>query len=70
MAHHGNLLQKCHHHSIRTSANLLERPEAGLNGAVSLADAINKQLGLRLENRKRVIPAVVIDHMELTPTEK
>ncbi|MBZ5578618.1 MAG: TIGR03435 family protein [Acidobacteriia bacterium] len=58
-----------------TSARLLDRPmvradgEAELNGAVSLAEALNKQLGLRLEKRKRILPAVVIDHMELTPAE-
>jgi uncharacterized protein (TIGR03435 family) len=39
------------------------------NGAISLAEAIGKQLGLRLEKRKRMLPAIVIDHMELTPTE-
>lgn len=39
------------------------------NGAVTLAEAIARQLGLRLERRKRMLPAVVIDHMELTPLE-
>jgi uncharacterized protein (TIGR03435 family) len=39
------------------------------NGAVSLAEAIGKQLGLRLEKRQRMLPAIVIEHMELTPTE-
>ena len=39
------------------------------SGAVSLGEAINKQLGLRLEKRKRVLPVIVVDHMELTPTE-
>jgi uncharacterized protein (TIGR03435 family) len=38
------------------------------NGVVSLAEAINK-LGLRLEKRKRMLPAVVIEHMELKPIE-
>ncbi len=52
-----------------TSANLLRRSDAELNGAVSLADAINRQLGLRLEKRKRMLPVIVIDHMELTPAE-
>lgn len=42
-----------------------ESPE--LSGAVTLAEALSKQLGLRLVKRKRVLPAVVIDHMELTP---
>jgi uncharacterized protein (TIGR03435 family) len=39
------------------------------NAAVSVAQAIGKQLGLRLEKRKRLLPVIVIDHMELTPTE-
>jgi uncharacterized protein (TIGR03435 family) len=39
------------------------------NSSVSLAEAINKPLELRLEKRKRILPAIVIDHMELTPTE-
>ena len=38
-------------------------------GALSVADAIRKQLGLRLEMRKRKLPVVVIDHMEEKPTE-
>jgi uncharacterized protein (TIGR03435 family) len=38
-------------------------------GAVSLAEAIAKQLGLRLEKRKRMLPVVVIDHMEEKPAE-
>jgi uncharacterized protein (TIGR03435 family) len=39
------------------------------SGAVSLVEAIRKQLGLRLEKCKRMLPAIVIDHMELAPTE-
>ncbi|HTA47014.1 MAG TPA: TIGR03435 family protein [Bryobacteraceae bacterium] len=39
------------------------------SGAVTLAEAVSKQLGLRLEKRKRLLPAIVIDHMELTPIE-
>lgn len=57
-----------------TSARLLDglavrAGGAELNGAVSLAEAINKQLGLKLEKRKRILPVVVIDHMDLTPAE-
>ncbi|HEX4275009.1 MAG TPA: TIGR03435 family protein [Bryobacteraceae bacterium] len=37
------------------------------SGALSLADAIGKQLGLKLEMRKRMLPVVVIDHMEEKP---
>lgn len=39
------------------------------NGAVSIGEAINRQLGLRLEKRKRMLPVVVIDHMDLIPSE-
>jgi uncharacterized protein (TIGR03435 family) len=39
------------------------------DGAISLFAAIRKQLGLKLEMRKRVLPVVVIDHMEEKPTE-
>jgi len=39
------------------------------NGAVSLFDAIRKQLGLKLEKTKRPEQVLVIDHMEEKPTE-
>ncbi len=39
------------------------------SGAVSVFDAVNKQLGLKLEKVKRPEPVVVIDHMEETPTD-
>jgi uncharacterized protein (TIGR03435 family) len=39
------------------------------NGALSIFDAVNKQLGLKLEKTKRPSPVLVIDHMEQTPTE-
>ncbi|MFZ0339251.1 MAG: TIGR03435 family protein [Terracidiphilus sp.] len=39
------------------------------NGAVSFFDAINKQLGLKLEKQKRPLPVLVIDHIEEKPTE-
>ena len=39
------------------------------NGAVSLPDAINKQLGLKLELKKRPMQVLVIDHVEEKPTE-
>jgi uncharacterized protein (TIGR03435 family) len=38
------------------------------SGALSIFDAINKQLGLKLEMRKRPVPTLVIDHIEETPT--
>jgi uncharacterized protein (TIGR03435 family) len=39
------------------------------NGAISLAEAINRQLGLKLEKRKRMLPVIVVDHMEVKPLE-
>jgi uncharacterized protein (TIGR03435 family) len=41
------------------------------NGAVSLIDAVNRQLGLKLEMHKRSLPVlvIVIDHIEEKPTE-
>ena len=39
------------------------------NGAVSIFDAVNHQLGLKLEKQKRPLPVLVIDHIEEKPTE-
>ena len=41
----------------------------GLACVKGLAEAVSKQLGLRLEKRKRMLPVVVIDHMEEKPAE-
>jgi uncharacterized protein (TIGR03435 family) len=38
-------------------------------GAVSLFDAVSKQLGLKLVKQKRPLPVLVIDHIEEKPTE-
>ena len=38
-------------------------------GGVSLFDAIEKQLGLKLEVQKRPEPVFVIDHIEEKPTD-
>jgi hypothetical protein len=38
-------------------------------GGISLGNALNKQLGLRLEMRKRTAPVLVIDHIEEKPTD-
>jgi uncharacterized protein (TIGR03435 family) len=42
-------------------------PDPG--GGVSLFDAIEQQLGLKLEEARRRMPVFVIDHVEETPTE-
>ena len=39
------------------------------NGAVSLNDAIEKQLGLKLEMQKRPVEVLVIDHIEQKPSD-
>jgi uncharacterized protein (TIGR03435 family) len=48
-----------------------DRPGAAAdpNGALSLPEAISRQLGLKLELEKRSIPVLVIDHVEQKPTE-
>jgi len=39
------------------------------NGSLSLPEALQKQLGLKLEMEKRPLPVLVIDHIEEKPTE-
>jgi uncharacterized protein (TIGR03435 family) len=39
------------------------------SGAITLFEAINKQLGLKLELQKRPVQVLVIDHVEPKPTE-
>ncbi len=39
------------------------------SGAVTLFEAVTKQLGLKLEMQKRPMPVLVIDHVEEKPTE-
>ena len=39
------------------------------NGAISLNDAIEKQLGLKLEMQKRPVEVLVIDHIEQKPLD-
>jgi len=39
------------------------------NGALTLFEAIEKQLGLKLEQQKQRLPVMVIDRIERTPTE-
>ena len=38
-------------------------------GAISLPDAIARQLGLKLELQKLTVPMLVLDHIERQPTE-
>jgi uncharacterized protein (TIGR03435 family) len=39
------------------------------SGGLSLFDAVEKQLGLKLEMQKRPLPVLVIDHLEQKPTD-
>jgi len=39
-------------------------------GALSLLDALPKELGLKLEQRKRQLPVLIIDHIEEQPTDR
>jgi uncharacterized protein (TIGR03435 family) len=39
------------------------------SGAVTLFEAIEKQLGLKLEKQKRPASVLVIDHVEQKPTD-
>jgi uncharacterized protein (TIGR03435 family) len=50
-------------------ANSSDPNSSDPNGALSVFDAINRQLGLKLEKTKRPYPVLVIDHIEETPTE-
>jgi uncharacterized protein (TIGR03435 family) len=38
-------------------------------GGVSIFEAIEKQLGLKLVEQKRPVPALVIDHIDEKPRE-
>jgi uncharacterized protein (TIGR03435 family) len=39
------------------------------NGALSLPEAMEKQLGLKLELQKRPVSVLVIDHVEQKPAD-
>jgi uncharacterized protein (TIGR03435 family) len=43
--------------------------EGDPSGAILIFEAVKKQLGLRLEMHKRMLPVLVIDHIEEKPTE-
>jgi len=59
---------------LRVAAPVGQPGPAGLaasdpTGGTSLFDAVDKQLGLKLELEKRTYPVFVIDHIEDKPTE-
>jgi uncharacterized protein (TIGR03435 family) len=39
------------------------------NGGLTIGEALEKQLGLKLETQKRPMTVTVIDHLEQTPTD-
>ena len=56
----------------RCRENLIEYLRTGLSGTGLLdllPEAVRKQLGLKLEMRKRMLPVLVIDHIEEKPAE-
>jgi uncharacterized protein (TIGR03435 family) len=58
-----------------SSAGLVRRADSAVGGdtdpnrAISIFDAIEAQLGLKLEKHKRPLPVLVIDHIEEKPTD-
>jgi len=51
--------------AVRSSSGASPDPAAGLK----LFEAIETQLGLKLENKKLPLPVIVIDRVERVPTE-
>ena len=45
--------------------NIITEPVGGL----SMFDALQAQLGLKLESRKHPMPVIVVDHVERIPTD-
>ena len=39
------------------------------SGAISLYDALSRQLGLKVETRKVMAPVLIVDRVNATPTE-
>jgi uncharacterized protein (TIGR03435 family) len=50
------------------AANSSDANGSDPTGALSVFEAVSRQLGLKLEKTKRPYPVLVIDHMEETPT--
>ena len=44
-------------------------PPPDPNGGLTIFEAVEKQLGLKLEKQKRSVQVTVIDHIEQKPTE-
>jgi hypothetical protein len=50
------------------AANSSDANGSDPTGALSIFDAVSRQLGLKVEKTKRSYPVLVIDHMDETPT--
>ncbi len=61
-----NLTQGSGHSELPTAGGVASAPDP--NGAVSFFDAVNKQLGLKLEKIEHTEPVLVIDHIDQQPT--
>jgi hypothetical protein len=56
--------------AARASAELPDASSSSYpNGAISIFDALEKQLGLKLAPGKRTMPVVIVDHLEEKPTD-
>jgi uncharacterized protein (TIGR03435 family) len=55
--------------AAEAAAKQTENPTAEPIGGVSIGDAFRKELGLRLEQQQLMLPTLVLDHFEKTPTE-
>jgi uncharacterized protein (TIGR03435 family) len=49
--------------------NAADPASADVAAGATVFDALDKQLGLKLEERKLPMPVIVIDHIERVPTE-
>ena len=54
---------------IKAAAASTDNGASDPNGALSIFDAVSRQLGLKLEKQKRPVPILVIDHIEEKPTD-
>jgi len=63
-----NILTKNGSPAGRSGAAEDEPVAADPNGAVSLFEAVRRELGLKLEKEQRPVPVLVIDHIDESPT--
>jgi uncharacterized protein (TIGR03435 family) len=44
-------------------------PDQQVDGRLALFDALDQQLGLKVEEQRQLMPVIVIDHVDRVPTE-